>query len=92
MEVWKLNTWGGVIRPPGALTVTPAFMTNFAADRDSSDWGQRPSGYGGMPVGTGAVVAGGGHSGGQSGRGGKLLRLNGSTFRREVAPTNSESR
>jgi hypothetical protein len=74
-------------------------MKNLAADRDSSDRGQTPSGDrgtpsgdGGTPFGTGAGVAGGGHNGGKSGRGGKLLRLNGSAFRRGVASISSESR
>jgi len=67
-------------------------MKNLAADRDSSDRGQTPSGDRGTPFGTGAGVAGGGHNGGKSGRGGKLLRLNGSTFRRGVASISSESR
>jgi hypothetical protein len=54
--------------------------------------GVAPAGRGGRPSGTGADVVGDDHCGGESERGGKLLRLNGSTFRRGVAPTWSESR
>ncbi len=51
-----------------------------------------PAGHGGRSSGTGAEVIGNDHRGGESERGGKLLRLNGSTLCRGVAPTCSELR
>ena len=59
----------------------------YAADTGSFDGGViTPAGHGGRPFGTGAVVVGNGRVGGESERGGRLLRRNGSTFRRGVAP------
>jgi hypothetical protein len=66
-------------------------MSN-AAYIGSCDGGVTPAGHGGRPFGTGADVVGNDHGGGKWERGGKLLRLNSSTFHRGVAPTYSESR
>ena len=65
---------------------------SYAAYTESFNGGVTPAGHGGRSSGMGAVVVGGDHVGGEWERGGSMLRLNGSTFRRGVAPTRSESR
>jgi hypothetical protein len=70
----------------------------YAADRGTFDGdvipgghGGRSSGTGAVAVGTGAVAVGDDRVGGESERGGRSLRLIGSTFHRGVAPNWSGS-